>query len=91
LAQVRAAISALEPVECDERAGDPWYANVLFGPVEGRRYADGFEVTWTPDSVGVRGGSDERVQALARALAAAVGPITFVRASEGTPILIEPP
>jgi hypothetical protein len=86
---MRAAIRSLRPVEFDERAHDPWYASVLFGPVDGRRHADGFEVTWTPDSVSVRGGSDARTRALAEALAAAVGPLVLVRASEGTPELVE--
>jgi hypothetical protein len=86
---VRAAIRSLGPVEVDEDSDDDWHAIVLFGPVDGRRYADGFEVTVTAESIGVRGGSDARVAALARALAAAVGPLVKVRASDGRPELVE--
>jgi hypothetical protein len=87
---VRAAIRSLRPVEVSEQPGEPWYAGVFFGPVEGRRYADGFEVTADADSVAVRGGSAERVDAFARALAVAVGPLTAVWASEGEPRLVTP-
>jgi hypothetical protein len=88
--EVRAAIRSLGPVEISEGPGEPWYATVFFGPVEGRRYADGFEVTADADSVSVRGGSAERVEALVRALAAAAGPLTALWASEGEPRLITP-
>jgi hypothetical protein len=88
--EVRAAIRSLGPLELTEDAGDHWYAHVFFGPADGLRYADGFAVTADADSVAVRGGSAERVNAFARALAAAVGPLVAVRASEGEPELITP-
>jgi hypothetical protein len=88
--EVRAAIRSLGPLELSEHDGDQWYAHVLFGPADGRHYADVFEVTADTDSVAVRGGSAERVYAFARALAGAVGPLVAVRASEGEPELITP-
>jgi hypothetical protein len=104
LGEVRAAIRALRPVEFEESgpADGRWHAIVRFGPVTTtsagvHSYAAGFEVSADVDepdddatagSLAVRGGDRDLVLALARAVAAAIGPVIAVWASEGVPEIV---
>jgi hypothetical protein len=104
LGELRAAARSTAPAEVREHRRDAhWYAYLLFGPVEeapGRApfYAGGgFELTAEVDgfddgvvvtSVGFHGGG-ERIDAVAGAIAAAVGPVVTVPASTGEPTLHE--
>ena len=102
LGELRAAARSARPTELREIYSDGrWYADLLWGPVHhapGRApyYAGGgFEISAVVDrpdddaivtSVGFRGGH-ERLDAVADAIAAAVGPVVTVPASSGTPRL----
>ena len=102
LGELRAAARSTQPAELHEHYTDGrWYADLLYGPIQetpgrGPYYeGGGFELSAEVDrldddtiatSVGFRG-DHERLDAVADAIAAAVGPVVTVPASSGTPRL----